>query len=271
LIKPEALPARTARIGRASAVAAAPSHSGRTATLDHLTAVVIPTYNESENLPVLTERLFAQNIPNLRIIFVDDGSPDGTEQVAWELSEKYGGRIEVVQRGRKMGLGSAYVAGFRKALDEGADFVIQMDADLSHKPEYLPKFLASLEEADVVVGSRYARGGGVEEDWGLSRKILSGGGNVGIRAIAGLKVKDTTAGFKAFRAGVLRSFDLGQLRCKGFGFQAEVAHACQRLGYEVVEYPIIFANRYKGKSKMSTGIIVEAFWRLLPLRLSRKR
>lgn len=235
-----------------------------------LVTVVVPTFNEAENLPELAKRIFALDIPNASIIVVDDGSPDGTGDVATELGKQLDGRVELIQRGTKMGLGTAYIAGFTQALTKGADYVVQMDADLSHRPEYIPAFLERLGEADVVVGSRYVPGGGVDESWGLSRRLLSAGGNFGIRAITALQVKDATSGFKAFRGSALRSLDLSDFRCKGFAFQAEVAHACQRRGYRVSEYPILFADRTKGRSKMSMAIVVEAVWRLLPLRWRRK-
>ena len=235
-----------------------------------LVTVVVPTFNEAENLPELARRIFALDIPNANIIVVDDGSPDGTGEVATELGRQLDGRVELIQRGKKMGLGTAYVAGFSQALAKGADYVLQMDADLSHRPEHIPAFLERLSEADVVVGSRYVPGGGVDESWGFSRRLLSAGGNFGIRAITALQVKDATSGFKAFRGSALRSLDMDEFRCKGFAFQAEVAHACQRRNYQVSEYPIVFADRTKGRSKMSLAIVVEAVWRLLPLRWRRK-
>ena len=235
-----------------------------------MVAIVVPTYNEAENLPELARRLFALNIPNSRLIVVDDGSPDGTAEVAEALAQQYDQRIELIQRGAKQGLGTAYLAGFSQALIEGADYVLQMDADLSHAPEYIPAFLRELKTADVVVGSRYLPEGGVDDSWGLGRRFLSLVGNLGIRFITGLKVKDSTSGFKAFRGSVLNSLDLTQLRCKGFAFQAELTHACQRRGFEVVEYPIQFRNRARGRSKMSMAITLEAIWRLFPLRWKRK-
>ena len=141
-----------------------------------------------------------------------------------------------------------------------------MDADLSHQPEYIPHFIDALREADVVIGSRYVSGGGVDEHWGIMRRLISSGGNWGIRAVTGVKVKDATGGFKAFRQSVLRSIDFSQIRCVGFGFQAEINHACERMGCVVTEHPIIFIDRTKGKSKMSLGIMIEAMWKLLPLR-----
>ncbi len=227
-------------------------------------AVVVPTYNEADNLPELVKRLFALSIPNARLIVVDDGSPDGTGAVATELGRQTDGRVELIQRNEKLGLGTAYVTGFKRAL-VAADYVVQMDADLSHKPEYLPGMLEDLGKADVVVGSRYVSGGGVDESWSIYRRFLSYGGNVGIRAISGVKVKDATSGFKAFRSSALGALDLDALRCKGFAFQAEVAHACQRKGHRVVEHPIVFDDRVRGQSKMSLGIVLEAVWRLLPL------
>ncbi len=228
--------------------------------------VVAPTYNEAENLPVLAERLFALDIPQFTLVVVDDGSPDGTGEVAQRLAAQYDGRVQLIQRHRKEGLGPAYIAGFTHALREGADCIVQMDADLSHRPEYIPEFISALEEADVVVGSRYVGDGGVDERWGLGRRLISSGGNWGIRVVTGVKIKDATGGFKAFRQSALRSIDFSRIRCAGFGFQAEVNHACERMGCVIVEYPIIFNDRAKGKSKMSLGIMVEAMWKLLPLR-----
>ena len=232
-------------------------------------AVVVPTYNEAKNLPELAERLFALGIPNTRLIVVDDNSPDGTAQVAEELAKKFQGKLELIQRPNKQGLGTAYVDGFSRALDEGVDYVLQMDADLSHPPESIPALLEALKRADVVVGSRYIRGGSVDEHWSLKRRMLSYSANLGIRVVAGLQVKDATSGFKAYRGTVLRSLNLTQLKCKGFGFQAEMAHACQRRGYSVVEHPITFIDRAKGRSKMSPSIVLEALWRLLLLRWRR--
>ena len=229
-------------------------------------AVVVPTYNEAESLPVLAERLFALDIPQVTLIVVDDGSPNGTGEVAKQLAVQYDGRVELVQRHRKEGLGPAYIAGFSQALDGGADIIVQMDADLSHQPEYIPQFIDDLGESDVVIGSRYVNGGGVDEHWGILRRLISSGGNWGIRTVTGVKVKDATGGFKAFRQSVLRSIDFSQIRCAGFGFQAEINHACERMGCVVTEHPIVFIDRTMGKSKMSLGIMIEAMWKLLPLR-----
>lgn len=231
-----------------------------------LVAVVVPTYEEAANLRELARRLFALHVPNSRLIVVDDGSPDGTGDVARELAVELDGRVELIQRGRKEGLGTAYLTGFARALESGVDRIVQMDADLSHEPEYIPAFLERLEQADVVVGSRYVRGGRLSDEWSAKRRLLSWTANLGIRLVAGLKVKDATSGFKGYRASALRSIDFSRLRCKGFAFQAEVAHACQRMGYRVVEHPIVFQERAGGRSKMSVGIVLEALWKLLPLR-----
>ena len=234
-----------------------------------LVAVVVPTYNEATNLPELAERLFGLPIPNTRLIVVDDSSPDGTAEVAKELAKKFDGRLELIQREGKQGLGTAYVEGFTCALAEGAQYVVQMDADLSHAPEDIPGLLKMLKRADVVVGSRYVSGGGVDAAWSLKRRFLSYLANLGIRTAGGLRVKDVTSGFKAYRGMALRQIELTQLQCKGFGFQAEVAHACQRQGQRVVEYPILFVDRTKGRSKMSLFIALEALWRLWLLRWRR--
>ena len=233
-------------------------------------AIVVPTFNEADNLPLLAERLFALRVPNMRLIVVDDNSPDGTADVARSLSEKYDNRLDLIERQSKSGLGTAYKVGFRHAIEQGAEYVLQMDADLSHSPEYVPEFLKALQDADVVVGSRYTKGGGVDEKWRFRRHALSALANYGIRAVVGLKVKDSTTGFKAFRADALDSIKFDEFRCKGFGFQAEVAYACQRNGYRVVEHPITFYDRAHGESKLSLGIILEAFWRLFLLRWQKK-
>jgi len=233
-------------------------------------AIVVPTYNEAENLPLLAERIFSLGVHDTRIIVVDDNSPDGTADVARSLSDRYGNRLDIIERSAKDGLGTAYKVGFRHAIEQHANYVIQMDADLSHAPEYIPEFLRQLEHADVVVGSRYTAGGGVDEDWRFRRHLLSAIANYGIRAVVGLKVKDSTTGFKAFRADALKAIDFNEFRCKGFGFQAEVAYACQRTGHRVVEHPITFYDRAHGESKLSLSIIFEAFWRLFLLRWQHK-
>ena len=229
--------------------------------------MVIPTYNEAENLSTLVHRLFDLRIDGLGLIIVDDSSPDGTGELAESLSLKYGNAISVISRPKKDGLGTAYKEGFELALSLGCEAVIQMDADLSHRPEYIPKMLSMLGKYDVVVGSRYIDGGGTDDKWGLGRKILSSVGNFGIKLVSGIKVKDATSGFKAFRISALRIIPWENIQCKGFGFQSEVAFHSQRLKYSVYEMPIVFDERLVGKSKMSIRIAVEAMFRMLFLRI----
>lgn len=232
-------------------------------------AVVVPTYNESETLPQLIEKVVAQGIDGLGFIVVDDGSPDGTGAIADGLADEFTGVFIVLHREGKQGLGTAYMAGFQTALDAGAQNIVEMDADLSHPPEVLPGLIADLDEADVAVASRYTPGGGVDPGWSWARKQISYWGNVGIRLILGLEVKDATAGFKAFRRTALERIGLDRLRLSGFGFQAEVAYRCEQTGLKVVEHPYVFMERTAGKSKMSFGIVVEAFFRLSWLRIRR--
>jgi len=230
-------------------------------------AIVVPTYNEAETLPVLIEKVREQNIDGLGFVIVDDGSPDGTGEIADGIADEYEGVFIVLHREGKQGLGSAYRAGFTAALDAGAELIIEMDADLSHPPEVLKGLISELESADVAVASRYTEGGGVDPDWSWGRQQISYWGNVGIRMILGLKVKDATAGFKGFRRKSLETIGIDRLRLSGFGFQAEVAYRCQKAGLRIVEHPYVFMERTAGKSKMSFGIVVEAFFHLSWLRI----
>lgn len=230
-------------------------------------AVVAPTYNEAENLPELARRLFGLGLEDMRLYIVDDASPDGTADAARRLSERYGGRIEVLSRKAKLGLGTAYAAGFARALADGCDCVVQMDADLSHPPEDIPAMLGMLGGGRVVVGSRYTAGGGVDPAWSAKRRLLSSFGNALIRLVTGLRVKDATGGFKAYPAPLLKSLDVASHRCRGFAFQAEMAYKCQSAGYEAVEHPITFMDRTRGESKMSLQIVAEAVWKLTLIRI----
>ncbi|MCZ6539240.1 MAG: polyprenol monophosphomannose synthase [Chloroflexi bacterium] len=229
--------------------------------------MVVPTYNEAETLPLLVERVAAQNIEGLGFVVVDDGSPDGTGDIADRLADEFPGVFLVLHREGKQGLGTAYMAGFQMALDAGAERIVEMDADLSHSPDVLPGLIARLDTADVAVASRYVEGGGVDPGWSWGRRQVSHWGNLGIRLILGLKVKDTTAGFKGFRRTALETIGIDRLRLAGFGFQAEVAYRCQKAGLNVVEHPYVFMDRARGKSKMSFAIIVEAFVQLSWLRI----
>lgn len=231
--------------------------------------VVIPTFNEAENLPVVYERICKQNIPGLGFIIVDDNSPDGTGQIADELSASHDGFFRVVHQPGKTGLGRAYVAGFKAAIEEGAEIVIEMDADLSHPPEEIPMMLEALETHDVVVGSRYMTGGGVDPSWSIGRRLLSSLGNAGIRILVGISVTDPTSGFKVFRRSALEQVGLDTLQCNGFAFQAEMSLACERADLRIAQHPYSFGMRAAGESKMSAGIVYEAVVRLLPLRFKR--
>jgi len=227
----------------------------------------VPTYNEAETLPLLIAQVVEQNIDGLGFVVVDDGSPDGTGDIADKLASEYPGVFLVVHREGKQGLGTAYMAGFRVALDAGAERIVEMDADLSHPPEVLKGLIAELDDADVAVASRYTAGGGVDPSWNWGRRQISYWGNFGIRLTLGLKVKDATAGFKAFRRKTLESIGIDRMKLAGFGFQAEVAYRCQKAGMKIVEHPYVFMERTAGKSKMSFGIVVEAFFHLSWLRI----
>ncbi|MCX8277580.1 MAG: polyprenol monophosphomannose synthase [Dehalococcoidia bacterium] len=230
--------------------------------------IVVPTYNEAETLPILVEKVLQQNIDGLGFVVVDDGSPDGTGDIADRIAGDFDGVFIVLHREGKQGLGTAYMAGFQTALDAGAERIIEMDADLSHPPEVLQGLINELESADVAVASRYVAGGGVDPEWSWGRQQISYWGNMGIRLILGLKVKDSTAGFKGFRRKTLESIGIDRLKLSGFGFQAEVAYRCQQAGMNVVEHPYVFMDRTVGKSKMSFGIVVEAFFHLSWLRIT---
>jgi len=230
---------------------------------EKMVMVVVPTYNEAENLANLLAALYGLDIINLRVLIVDDNSPDGTGQIAEQLAqEQYNGRLEVIHRQGKLGLGSAYVTGFKHALMRGADYIVEMDADFSHDPQVIKRFMMAIKEADVVIGSRYTVGGAIDERWKLVRRVVSKGGSIYARAILGLKVKDTTAGFKMFRAESLRCLPLERLRSNGYAFQVEMAFLCQKRGMRVIEVPIHFSDRTAGKSKMSPDIAIEAAWRV---------
>ncbi len=238
--------------------------AGRTATMTapKRLIVVLPTYNERENLPAMIEALHGLGLEGLEVLVVDDNSPDGTGALAEELRAAHPGTVHVAHRPRKMGLGPAYLDGFGRALALGADFVVEMDADFQHDPAVIREFRRWIEEYDVVVGSRYVKGGSVEKRWSLPRKILSRGGSIYARLILGLKVTDPTGGFKCFRASALKELDLGGIRSSGYTFQIEMSYACQRAGLRVKEVPIHFVDRARGESKMSTRIAVEAAWRV---------
>jgi len=229
--------------------------------------LVIPTYNESKNLEQLIDRISLLHIPDLTILVVDDNSPDGTGDVAEDLKARHG-NIVVMHREKKEGLGRAYVAGFKRALWDGAELVLQMDADFSHDPKYLPKILEEVANNDVVLGSRYVRGGGTK-NWGIIRRIISRCGNVYARIVLDIPIRDLTGGFKCYRGEVLQAIDLDTLGAVGYGFQIETTYRAFLLGYKIFETPIIFVEREEGESKFDLGIIYESFWKVLLLRLKK--
>jgi dolichol-phosphate mannosyltransferase len=220
--------------------------------------VVIPTYNEAENLPRLVSALFALPAAGLGLLVVDDNSPDGTGAIAEDLAKQSPGRIDVLHRPGKMGLGTAYIQGFQRALQQGARAVLQMDADFSHPVEKIPEMIAALEQADLVLGSRYVPGGGLDERWPLWRKGLSSWGNFYARTILGMSVRDVTGGFRLWRRATLERMPLDRVRSNGYVFQVEMAYVAVKLGFSFVEVPIYFADRRWGKSKMNFRIQVEA-------------
>lgn len=226
--------------------------------------VIIPTYNERENIEPMLEKLLA--LPHgLDVLVVDDHSPDGTAALveAWQAKSD---RVHLLKRPGKLGLGSAYRDGFRYALQHGAEYVFEMDADFSHDPTFIPSFLKAAEEADLVLGSRYATGVNVI-NWPISRLLLSLGANFYARVITGLPLTDSTGGFKCFRREVLAAIDLGRVRSNGYAFQIEMSFRAWKLGFTLKEVPIIFHDRVEGHSKMSKKIVREAVWMVWWLRL----
>ena len=226
--------------------------------------VVLPTYNERENVPQIVPAILA-SAAEIDVLVVDDSSPDGTGALADELAAR-DRRVRVLHRPRKEGLGRAYLAGFANALAAGYGRILEMDADFSHDPARLPVLLGT--DADVVLGSRYVAGGGTV-NWGLGRRMLSKGGSLYARAILGVAVRDLTGGFKCFRRRVLEAVDLGSVRSNGYAFQIELTWRAIRRGFKVVEVPIVFADRRVGKSKMSRGIVAEALWMVWKMRFDR--
>ncbi len=218
--------------------------------------VVLPTYNESENVEHVLTRIRAA-VPAATVLVVDDGSPDGTADLAERIGKELGG-VEVLRRHEKSGLGSAYRAGFRWGLERGFDACVEMDADLSHEPEALPALLAPLADGhEAVIGSRYVPGGSIP-DWTWHRRLLSRGGNLYASAVLGLGVADSTAGFRAYAASLLERIELDSVRAEGYGFQIEMTYRSKQCGASLVEVPIRFVDRVEGESKMSMAIVVEA-------------
>ena len=226
------------------------------------TLVIVPTYNERENLPPLAARLLALPVP-VDILVVDDNSPDGTGKLADELAARHP-QIHVLHRTEKNGLGRAYIAGFAWALERDYEFIFEMDGDFSHNPDDIPKFLEAARDADLVLGSRYCNGIRVI-NWPLRRLVLSMGAGLYVRLITGMPITDPTGGYKCFRRRALQALDLQNVRSTGYSFQIEMTHKLWRIGMKIVEVPIIFTDRFLGTSKMTTKIMREAFvmvWRL---------
>ena len=229
--------------------------------------IIIPTYKEAQNITKLLEQIFTLNIEGLNVIVVDDNSPDGTGQLVDNL--KAGNlRLDIIHRVGKAGLGTAYIAGFKEALARGADYIFEMDADFSHNPQYLPDFLAAIQDYDLVLGSRYIQGGGVK-NWNFFRQQISRFGNVYARLILGLPLADLTGGFKCYRRAVLEKIGLDQLSSVGYNFQIETTYQAYRLGFKIKEIPIIFTERAGGKSKFDLKIILESFYKVLKLRFRK--
>ena len=231
--------------------------------------IVIPTYNEAANLPELVERLMALPFPDKVIVIVDDGSPDGTGEVAERLARRYAGQLHVVHRPRRLGLRTAYQDGFRYALALGADVIVQIDADGSHDPAALPAMAACLQDADVVVGSRYVPGGGMAPGCGWIRRWLSRWANEYVRWVAGLRVRDAMAGFRILRRSAVEALDWKRIGSRGYAFQMETVWWWEQEGRRVVERPIVFHPRRAGRSKLTPGIVVEVLWRVWVLRWRR--
>lgn len=228
--------------------------------------VIIPTYNESRNVKRIIESSLEQD-PRVQVLVVDDGSPDGTGDIADGIAA-VNPRVHVLHRAGKLGLGTAYVAGFRWALEHRFDFIFEMDADFSHDPAHIPQFLKAAEHADLVLGSRYRNGKVTVVNWPIARLMLSYGANMYARAVTGLRLWDSTGGFKCFRREVLEAIDLEEVHSNGYAFQIEMSFRAWKRGFRIVEIPIVFTDRTEGESKMSRKIMWEAIWMVWRLRWS---
>ncbi len=230
--------------------------------------VVIPTYNERENITTIVEEVL-RFAPQADILIIDDNSPDGTGEIADGLHGRFP-TVFALHRSGKLGLGTAYVTGFKYALEHGYDLVFEMDADFSHDPRYLPDFFEKIEEADLVIGSRYVPGGDTP-NWSLLRRFISGGGNIFARVMLRLPIKDATAGYRCYRSKVLAALDLDSITSQGYAFQVEMAYQTLQQGFRVREIPIIFVDRRVGQSKMSRKIFLEGFLYVMRARFGRRQ
>lgn len=233
--------------------------------------VIIPTYNEKENVEAIIRAVRALD-GDYHILVIDDGSPDGTAGIVKSLQQEFPQQLHLIERSGKLGLGTAYLTGFRWALEQGYDYVFEMDADFSHKPEDVPRLYAACADggADLVVGSRYCNGISVI-NWPIERVIMSYYASTYVRTVLGMKVYDTTAGFKCYSRKVLETIDFDRIRMHGYGFQIEMKYNAFKLGFRIVEVPIIFEDRKRGTSKMSSSIFGEAFWGVIRLRFRKIR
>lgn len=230
------------------------------------TTLVLPTYNEAENMPILIPAILELPLPELQILVVDDNSPDGTGDIVEGFVNQFSGRVKVLHREEKLGLGSAYIKGFRSALDSGAEAIAQMDSDFSHPFEKLPLMHEKLKSYDVVLGSRYVEGGSLDKNWPLWRKGLSGWGNFYARTILNMPIRDVTGGFRLWRRKTIESLPLENILSNGYVFQIELGYLVHKLGFRVCEVPIYFSDRKWGTSKMNLGIQLEAavkVWQVL--------
>lgn len=230
--------------------------------------VIIPTYNEKENIAKIIRAIFSLE-GNFHILVVDDGSPDGTGNIVKELQKEFAESLNILERKEKSGLGSAYIAGFNWSLDKGYDYIVEMDADFSHNPEDLPRLYAACHQgADLAIGSRYCNGVSVV-NWPIGRVVMSYYASTYVRKVLGMRVFDTTAGFKCYKRKVLETIDFDKIKMRGYGFQIEMKYNAFKLGFKIEEVPIIFVDRTEGTSKMSSGIFGEAFWGVLKLRFRK--
>ena len=233
--------------------------------------VIIPTYNEKENIEAIIRKVFSLE-GNFNILIIDDGSPDGTATIVKSLQEEFPEKLFMIEREGKLGLGTAYLTGFKWSLEKGYDYIFEMDADFSHNPDDLIRLSKACAEdgADLAIGSRYCHGVSVV-DWPISRIVMSYYASVYVRMVLGMKIYDTTAGFKCYSRKVLETIDLDAIEMKGYGFQIEMKYTTYKLGFKIKEVPIIFINRQLGTSKMSGGIFGEAFWGVIKLKFRKIR
>ena len=231
--------------------------------------VIVPTYNEIDNIEAIIRKVMSLD-GEYNILIIDDGSPDGTADVVKRLQEEFGGRLDMIERSGKLGLGTPYLTGFKWALDHGFDYIFEMDADFSHNPDDLPRLLEACRDrgADLSIGSRYCNGVSVV-NWPIGRILISYFASKYVRTVLGVKIYDTTAGFKCYTRKVLETIDLDAVKMKGYGFQIEMKYSAYKLGFKIEEVPVIFINRQLGASKMSSGIFGEAFWGVINLRFRK--